>query len=416
MGERQPGRNGFLAGTDSCATPLSRVRRRRAVGAQSQTRVGPPARRRGVRGTRMANKRRMSCYDWAMSRTPQPRRHGRGTLLNPSSRFDRLSIEPDDAAVDETAPQTEFLKDATKTLITRNDSPDIPFEFSINPYRGCEHGCAYCYARPYHEYLGLSAGLDFESKIVVKADAPDLLRRELARSSWRGAPLGLSGVTDCYQPVERRLELTRRCLELMVECRQPVGAITKSGLVARDAELYGELARHGAADVCLTITTLDERLRRSLEPRAATADVRLDAVARLAEHGVPVGVMVAPVIPGLTDHEIPRILRRAREAGATWAGFTLLRLPHGVGSLFDEWLNAHVPDQREKILGRLRQVRLGCLTDARFGVRMSGEGPLADVTAQLFTRSRGREGLAPSPPPLSSAAFRRPVRSCPLFE
>jgi DNA repair photolyase len=351
-----------------------------------------------------------------MSAMPAPRPRGRGTPLNPSSRFDRLSIEPDGAGAEDGARPTEFLRDATKTIITRNDSPDIPFEFSLNPYRGCEHGCIYCYARPYHEYLGFSAGLDFESKIIVKTEAPDLLRRELARPSWRAAPLGLSGVTDCYQPVERRLELTRRCLEVMADCRQPVGAITKSGLVARDADLYAELARHGAADVCLTITTLDEQLRRSLEPRASTADVRLGALARLAERGVPVGVMVAPVIPGLTDHEIPRILRRAREAGAAWAGFTVLRLPHGVGSLFDEWLDAHVPDQKEKILGRLRQVRRGCLTDARFGYRMSGEGPLADLTAQLFTRSRRREGLASAPAPLSSAAFRRPRRPCPLFE
>lgn len=345
------------------------------------------------------------------------RRHGRGTLLNPSSRFDRLSFEPDgDAAADGSAPRTEFLRDTTRTLITRNDSPDIPFEFSINPYRGCEHGCVYCYARPYHEYLGLSAGLDFETKIVVKTEAPELLRRELGRPSWKGNPLGLSGVTDCYQPVERRLELTRQCLALMVECGQPVGAITKSGLVARDADLFGELARHGAAEVCLTITTLDERLRRALEPRASTADVRLDAVARLAGQRVPVGVMVAPVIPGLTDHEIPRILGRAKEAGATWAGFTMLSLPHGVGGLFDEWLTAHVPDQKEKILGRLRQVRFGCLTDARFGHRRSGEGPLADLTAQLFARSRERVGLAAAPPLLSSAAFRRPGRPCPLFE
>jgi len=327
-----------------------------------------------------------------------------------------VEADSDADAGNEQPPRTEYLQDTTKTLISRNDSPDIPFEFSINPYRGCEHGCAYCYARPYHEYLGLSAGLDFETRIVVKTDAPELLRRELARPSWSGVPLGLSGVTDCYQPVERRLELTRRCLEVMVECRQPVGAITKSGLVARDADLFGELARVGAADVCLTVTTLDESLRRSLEPRAATADVRFEALARLAERRVPVGVMVAPVIPGLTDHEIPRILQRARDAGAGWAAFTVLRLPHGVGALFDEWLTANVPDQKEKILGRLRQVRLGCLTDARFGHRMSGEGPIADMTAQLFVRSRERVGLARSAPPLSSAAFRRPSRACPLFD
>jgi DNA repair photolyase len=345
-------------------------------------------------------------------------RRGRGTLLNPSSRFDRLSVEPDpDApADDESAPRTEFLRDTSRSLITRNDSPDIPFEYSINPYRGCEHGCAYCYARPYHEYLGLSAGLDFETKIFVKTEAPDLLRKELGKRAWKGDPIGLSGVTDCYQPVERRLQLTRRCLEVMVECRQPVGAITKSALVGRDADLFGELARHRAADVCVTITTLDESLRRALEPRAATSDARLGALARLAEAGVPAGVMVAPVIPGLTDHEIPAILKRAREAGARFAGFTMLRLPHGVGALFDEWLTAHVPDQKEKILGRLRQVRLGCLTDARFGHRMGGDGPIADITAQLFRRASEKHGLATGLGSLSSAAFRPPTRPLPLFE
>jgi DNA repair photolyase len=352
-----------------------------------------------------------------MSVTVPRGRHGRGTLLNPSSRFDRLSIEPDlEPGADDLVARTEFFRDATRSLITANDSPDIPFQFSINPYRGCEHGCVYCYARPYHEYLGLSAGLDFETKIFVKADAPELLRRELGRPSWKGEPLGLSGVTDCYQPAERRLGLTRRCLEVMVECRQPVGAITKSALVARDADLFGELAQHQAADVCVTITTLDESLRRALEPRAATADARLDGLARLVERGVPVGVMVAPVIPGLTDHEIPRILGRAREAGASFAGFTVLRLPHGVGALFDRWLTAHVPNQREKVLGRLRQARRGHLTDSRFGHRMSGDGPLAGLVAQLFERARERTGLLARPRPLSSAAFRRPTRPCPLFD
>jgi len=363
------------------------------------------------------NKRRNMRYTGRMSPGSQPRLHGRGTVLNPSSRFDRLSVEPvPEAGLDASTVRTEFFRDRTRSLITGNDSPDIPFSFSINPYRGCEHGCVYCYARPYHEYLGLSAGLDFETKVFVKEDAPELLRRELGRPSWTGDPLGLSGVTDCYQPVERRLQLTRRCLEVMVECRQPVGAITKSALVARDADLFAALAHHHAADVCVTITTLDEGLRRALEPRAATADARLDALALLAERGVPAGIMVAPVIPGLTDHEIPRILERAREAGASFAGFTMLRLPHGVGALFDEWMTAHVPNQREKILGRLRQIRHGRLTDSRYGERMSGDGPLADLAAQLFRRARERTGLASHPRPLSLAAFRRPTRPCPLFE
>lgn len=355
-----------------------------------------------------------------MSCQPGSSRRGRGTLLNPPSRFDRLSIEPDpdpDLGGEGDRPlRTEFLRDESRSLISRNDSPDIPFEHTLNPYRGCEHGCIYCYARPYHEYLGFSAGLDFETKIVVKADAPELLRQELGKASWHGAPLGLSGVTDCYQPIERRLQLTRRCLEVMVECRQPVGVVTKSALVARDADLFADLARHQAAEVSVTVTTLDEGLRRALEPRAATSEARLDAVARIAARGVPVGVLVSPVIPGLTDHEIPRILRRAREAGATYSHFQMLRLPHGVGALFEEWLTAHVPDRKEKILGRLRQVRLGCLTDARFGRRMTGDGPIADLAAQLFFRARDRFGLAAGPRALSSAAFRRPARACPLFD
>lgn len=352
-----------------------------------------------------------------MPAIPGPRHRGRGTPLNPSSRFDRLSVEPDpEAEGDLRVESTEFFHDTTRSLITSNDSPDIPFKFSINPYRGCEHGCAYCYARPYHEYLGLSAGLEFETRIFVKTEAPELLRRELGGRSWNGDPLGLSGVTDCYQPVERRLQLTRRCLEVMVECRQPVGAITKSALVARDADLFADLARHGAADVCLTITTLDESVRRTLEPRASTADARLDAVARLSERGVPVGIMIAPVIPGLTDHEIPRILSLARQAGAGFAGYTFLRLPHGVGPLFDDWLAAHAPNQREKVLGRLRQLRHGRLTDSRFDQRMTGDGPIADLASALFHRARERTGLAPGPRPLSSADFRRPVRPCPLFD
>jgi DNA repair photolyase len=352
-----------------------------------------------------------------MSPGDRPNPRGRGTDANPASRFDRLTVEPDpDAATATPAAPTECFVDTSRSIIARNDSPDVQFDFSINPYRGCEHGCIYCYARPYHEYLGLSAGLDFETKIFVKTAAPDLLRAELGRRSWTGQPLGMSGVTDCYQPVERRLRLTRRCLEVMVECRQPVGVVTKSALVARDVDLLRDLARHDAAHVCLTITTLDETLRRALEPRAGSADARLEAVARIASAGVPVGVMVSPVIPGLTDHEIPRILARARASGARFAGCTLLRLPHGVAALFDRWLASHVPGQRGKVLGRLREARGGCLSDARYGRRMRGDGPLAELVAQLFARARDREELAAWPGPLSAAAFRRPRAACPLFD
>jgi DNA repair photolyase len=348
-----------------------------------------------------------------------PRVRGRGTAEQPPNRFERLALEPDPDALeqgDEIAVATEYFRDATRSVITRNDSPEVPFTYSINPYRGCEHGCIYCYARPYHEYLGLSAGLDFETKIFVKGRAPELLREELGRPSWKGDELAMSGVTDPYQPIERRLGLTRRCLEVLADCRQPVGLITKSALVARDVDLLSELARHHAANVSLTITTLDESLRRALEPRAATADARLDGVARLAQRGVPVGVMVSPVIPGLTDHEIPRILQRAAEAGARFAGFVMLRLPYGVAALFDAWLAEHAPAQRAKVLGRVRDVRDGCADAARFGERMRGGGPLADLDLQMFHAARVRAGLAEEPPPLSSAAFRRPPRLGPLFD
>ena len=339
---------------------------------------------------------------------------GRGTRLNPTGRFERLAIEPeipDDTEFQDGLPgdpRTQYFVDTTRSIISRNESPDVPFTYSLNPYRGCEHGCIYCYARPYHEYLGLSAGLDFETKIFVKERAPELLAAELAKTRWRGEPLAMAGVTDVYQPVERRLRLTRRCLEVMAECRQPVGLITKSALIARDADLLGDLARHGAAHAYVTLTTLDESLRRISEPRAATAEARFSALSALRDRGVPVGVIISPVIPGLTDHEIPAILARAREAGATFAAATMLRLPHGVAALFESWLDEHLPGQKAKVLGRLRQVRGGCLTDTRFGSRMTGDGALADLDAQLFERARERAGLAFDPPPLSSAHFRRP--------
>jgi len=355
---------------------------------------------------------------------PMPARgpRGRGTGLNPTGRFERLSVElePDalgaDDALDRPTVATEYYRDASRSIITRNDSPDVPYTFSLNPYRGCEHGCIYCYARPYHEYLGFSAGLDFETKILVKESAPDLLRRALGARTWRAEPIAFSGVTDPYQPIERKLGVTRGCLGVLAECRQPVSVISKSGLVARDADLLAELARASAAFAVLTITTLAEPLRRSLEPRAATAEVRLGAIAALAERGIPVGVMVSPVIPGLTDHEVPAILKRAAEAGATFAGFTMIRFPHGVGALFEAWLTDHAPGMREKVLGRVRDVRRGQLDDGRFGARMRGRGPLAKLAAALFEASRERAGLAAGAPRLSSASFRRPSRGGTLFD
>ena len=266
-----------------------------------------------------------------------------------------------------------------------------------------------CYARPTHEYLGFSSGLDFESRILVKPDAPELLRDELADPGWEPQPLALSGVTDPYQPVERRLEITRRCLEVLAEARHPVGIVTKSRLVVRDRDLLAALAEHGAARVSISVTTLDEDLRRILEPRAPTPERRLDAIRRLADAGVPTGVLVAPVIPGLTDHEVPAILEAAAEAGAGHAASVPLRLPHGVEELFVDWLEKHRPARKEKVLGRIRDIRGGRLNDPRFGSRMRGEGPLAEGLADLFGLAARRHGLDGDRPALSTDAFRRPA-------
>jgi len=350
---------------------------------------------------------------------------GRGTAENPPNRFDRLhiTVEPDD--LESSAPEldargelsvpTEYFRDASRSVISHNDSPDIPFTSSLNPYRGCEHGCIYCYARPYHEYLGLSSGLDFETRLFVKTDAPALLRAELTKKSWTPATLALSGITDPYQPVERTLQITRGCLQVLAEFRNPVGVITKNALVTRDIDLLADLAQSNAADVALSITTMDESLRRIMEPRASTPDRRFEAVARLNEAGVPAGVMMAPIIPGLNDHEIPRLLARAAEAGARFAGYTMLRLPHAVAPLFEDWLARHFPDRQRKILDRIRDIRDGRLNDPNFGSRMRGSGPFAELVAEVFSKARDRAGIPRRGPGLSTDAFRRPTNQPTLF-
>ena len=339
---------------------------------------------------------------------------GRGVALNPANRFEKTRSErdPDDADQwnpDEIpAPTTEFLPDATKSIITFNDSPDIPFEASLNPYRGCEHGCSYCYARPYHEYLGMSAGLDFESRILVKHDAPALLRQELSSPKWKPQVLVMSGVTDCYQPAERGFRVTRGCLEVLAEFRNPVGIITKNRLVARDADVLGELAKHRAAVVTVSITTLRQDLAAALEPRASAPRARLAAIRTLTDAGVPVGVNVAPVIPGLNDHEIPAILRAAADAGAVRAAYTVVRLPYAVKDLFSAWLDRHAPAAKHKVLTAIASCRDGGLNDPRFGSRMRGEGPVAQMIADQFRLHRERVGLDRDWPELSTAAFRPP--------
>ncbi len=335
---------------------------------------------------------------------------GRGTADNPPNRFEDAHFVPDGewAAGEQSAPDTRFIPDHSRSIITRNDSPDVGFEYSLNPYRGCEHGCIYCYARPTHEYLGFSSGLDFETRIMVKERAPELLRAELGNPRWQPQVLVMSGVTDPYQPVERRLGITRRCLEVLATFRNPVAIITKNQLVTRDIDVLETLAAHRAAAVFVSITTLDGSLARLMEPRTAQPDLRLGAIRRLAERGVPVGVMAAPVIPGLTDHEVPSILEAAAAAGAGFAGYTLLRLPHAVAPLFTGWLETHFPGRKKRVLDRLREMRGGKLNDARFGSRMRGEGFYAAQLRNLFRVARRRAGLDGAGVNLSAAGFRRP--------
>jgi DNA repair photolyase len=346
------------------------------------------------------------------SSTGTPFPGSRGTPNQPPNRFQAYHFEPDpETESDPTeapARRTEFLRDLSATVISRNDSPDIPFQVSLNPYRGCEHGCVYCYARPTHEFLGFSAGLDFESRILVKEQAPELLRAELSAPSWNPTWMALSGVTDPYQPVERRRHITRRCLEVLVEFRQPVGVVTKNALVTRDIDLLQRLAHHRAAGVALSLTTLDPALRRVLEPRTSPPEARLATLTQLAQAGIPVGVMLAPIIPALNDHEIPALLQAARDAGATWASYQILRLPHGVKDLFSDWLDRHYPDRKEKVLHQQQNLRGGRLNDPRFGARMAGTGLHADHLARLFDVTRRRAGLNAEGPELSGAAFRRP--------
>jgi DNA repair photolyase len=303
---------------------------------------------------------------------------------------------------------TEFLPDNAQSIIASNDSPDVPYNYSINPYRGCEHGCSYCYARPTHERLGMSSGLDFESRILVKHDAARLLRQELCRSTWSGEIIALSGVTDCYQPCERKFRLTRGLLEVLREARQACMLITKNALLLRDLDLLSELAAERLVHVSLSITSLDRSLTGVLEPRTSTPEARLRAITALAAAGVPVGVMVAPVIPGLTDHELPAILDAARQAGAVAAGFTLLRLPESVGPLFLDWLERHRPLARQRVEGLIRSTRGGALDDARFGCRMRGGAAYADGIAASFKVFARKLELDRPRPPLDVTRFRPP--------
>jgi DNA repair photolyase len=345
---------------------------------------------------------------------------GRGAGSNETGRFESTQIEMDPAEepVEGEEPRslrTTFLKDSARSILTHNKSPDIPFDTSVNPYRGCEHGCIYCYARPTHEYLGLSAGLDFETKILVKEDAPKLLRQELMKPSYKPAVINISGVTDCYQPAERRFRLTRGCLDVLHEFRNPFTIITKNHLVTRDLDLIAPAAEENRAAVFITITSLDPSLTAVLEPRTSRPSARLQAIKALSEAGVPTGVMIAPVIPAITDHEMPAILEAAAKAGARFAGFTPLRLPLSVAPLFVEWLENHFPDRKEKVLSRIKELRGGELNDPSFGSRMRGQGEFAELMRQVFQRYTKKFGLSEGSLHLSLEAFQRPGEQMTLF-
>lgn len=343
---------------------------------------------------------------------------GRGAGLNPGNRFEdvRLHVLGDhlDEVIaenpDGTRVTTRVYADRTRSVINRVDSPDLPFNWTINPYRGCEHGCIYCYARPGHEYLGLSCGLDFETRIMAKHDAGPLLRAELAAKAWLGEPISISGVTDCYQPIESRLRITRAVLEVCAEFAQPVTLVTKSKLIVRDLDLLRELAAHRAAGAAVSITTLDNRLASIMEPRASSPRDRLATIGRLAEAGVPTMVMVGPIIPAINESEAPAILKAAAEAGACGAGFTVLRLPYQIKDLFLDWLRRHFPERAARVEHAVRDMRGGGLYSGEFFKRHRGEGPRAEQIATMMDLFKRRYGLKRKWGGVSSDEFLRRKR------
>jgi DNA repair photolyase len=345
---------------------------------------------------------------------------GRGAVTNVQGRYEKDERERiDDGWLhatdgdDESAPplRTQVFEERAKTILTRNSSPDIPFSVSLNPYRGCEHGCIYCFARPTHSYLGLSPGLDFESRIYAKINAPELLERELAKPNYEPEPIALGVNTDAYQPVERDLQLTRRVIQVLRDCGHPFAAITKSSLIERDIDLLAPMAERGQMMAAITVTTLDADIARTLEPRAATPSRRLRTIRTLAEAGIPVGVSIAPVIPFVTEPDMERVLEACAEAGATSASYIVLRLPWEVAPLFKDWLTAHFPDRAERVMSRVRDMRGGKDYDSNFATRMKGEGLWADMLKQRFQKATKRLGLnARQRGILDMSEFQRPAQ------
>ena len=342
------------------------------------------------------------------------RRHGRGAQTNRSGRYERVAYEAADDGWESLAEldalSTEVQEVPARRIITRNESPDIGFDRSINPYRGCEHGCIYCFARPTHAFLGLSPGLDFETRLFAKTNAAQALERELAEPGYRPRTIAIGTNTDPYQPIERRYRIMRRILEVLSAANHPVGIVTKSALVLRDLDILSSMAERGLVKVALSVTTLDRKLARAMEPRASTPDKRIETLERLVDAGVPSSVMVAPVIPGLTDSEIERILERAAAAGVRQAGYILLRLPLEIGDLFTEWLQANCPDRANRVLSLMRSARGGKLYEAKWGERQVGNGPYAWMIGRRFELAAQRLGLNESSVPLRTDLFTPPPR------
>ena len=343
---------------------------------------------------------------------------GRGSAIRPDGRFlvHRRDAFDDGWQHEDDAPaplRTELFVDNARRVINYNSSPDIPFDRSINPYRGCEHGCVYCFARPSHAYLDLSPGLDFETKLFWKPDAPSLLRKELAAPGYRCAPIALGMNTDAWQPVERHTGLTRQLLEVLLEARHPVSLITKSALIERDLDLLAELARHDLVEVMISVTTLDDGLARRLEPRAARPARRLETIRRLHQAGIPVGALFAPLIPALNDHEMEAVVEAAHAVGARTAGYVVLRLPLELKDVFEDWLHTHVPDRARHVMSRIADLRGGRANDPRFGSRMRGEGVVAELYRQRMNRLHARLGLGRSRRKLNTTAFTPPQQKGP---
>jgi DNA repair photolyase len=341
---------------------------------------------------------------------------GRGAAIQTTNPYLKVQVEKDlehvewdeEYLAELDRPPTQYLVDESQSIVAENDSPDVGFRYSVNPYRGCSHGCSYCYARPGHEYLGLSAGLDFETKVLVKHRAPELLREFLSKPSWKPETIAFSGVTDCYQPAEREFRITRNCVAVAADFNQPIGIITKNALVCRDIDLLQKLAANHAVRVSLSITSLDPAFARTMEPRTSSPEARLRALRELSAAGISTNVMAAPIIPGLNDSEIPAILTAAREAGAEHAGYVLLKLPTTVKPVFLDWLERSYPDKAERVKSLIRTTRGGQLSDSQFGRRQVGTGSLAELIASTFELWTKKLGLNDYHWPLNADAFQSP--------